>query len=169
MSTAVRAEWWRAEIVPAGAARPREEDRRARPAAVGSVVPFWALMTFTFVLLLAPQAIVPALAPLRPGLLTAALAIAAWLIDRFSCRQPIMRFTPEMAAAAGLMSWALLTVPWSYWPGGSLAFLLDVYLKTLAIFWLLGNVLNTRSRLGLAAWGLALMAVPLAPRGRRLW
>jgi len=163
--TAARAEWWRTEIGPAGAAPPREEVRSARPVAAGSAVPFRALIAFTFVLLLAPQAIVPALAPLRLGLLTAALAITAWLIDRFSCRRPIMTFAWEMVAAAGLMAWALLTVPWSYWPGGSLAFLLDMYLKTLAIFWLLGNVVNTRSRLRQVAWGLALMAVPLAVFG----
>jgi O-antigen ligase len=40
-----------------------------------------------------------------------------------------------------------------------------MYLKTLAIFWLLGNVVNTRPRLRLVAWGLALMAVPLAVFG----
>ncbi len=165
MSAAARAEWWRAEIVPAGATLPRQMAPGARPKAAGSAVPFWALMTFTFVLLLAPQAFVPALAPLRLGLLTAALAITTWLIDRFSCGQPIMRIAPEPVAAACLVAWALLTVPWSYWPGGSLAFLLDVYLKTLAIFWLLGQVVNTRPRLRLVAWGLALMALPLAVYG----
>jgi len=165
MRLAGRAEWWRPDFYPGAAALPRAEDASGQPEVAGSRVPFWALMTFTFVLLLAPQAFVPALAPLRLGLLTAALAITTCLVDRFVYRQPIMRITPEIVATGGLAAWALLTVPWSYWPGGSLAFLLDVYFKTLAIFWLLANVVNIRARLRVVAWGLSLMAVPLAAFG----
>jgi len=61
-----------------------------------------------------------------------------------------------------LVGWAVLTVPLSLRPGGSLSFLFQVYLKTLVIFWLLSNVVNTLTRLSQVAWGLSLMAVPLA-------
>jgi O-antigen ligase len=158
-------EWWRAQLVPAGAALPQSESRSGTGEAAGSPVPFWALMAFTFVLLLAPQTFVPSLVPLRIGLLTAAVAITTYLVDRFICRKSIMKITPEVVATAALAAWALLTVPLSYWPGGSLAFLLDVYFKTLAIFWLLGNVVSTRARLRMMAWGLALMTVPLSVFG----
>src|SRR5258705_10881236 len=100
---------------------------------------FAALMAFTFVLLLAPQSFVPALAPLRIGLLTAVLALAAYLFDRFAGGGSITRVTPEIVVATALVIWALATLPLSYWPGGSLAFLLDMYFKTLTIFWLLAN------------------------------
>ena len=160
-------EWWRAQPAPAGAGPIGIADRSRPSQNAGSRFPFRALMAFTFVLLLAPQAFLPALAPLRLGLLTAGLAITAYLVDRFSWRRPITRVTPEILATAGLAAWAVLTLPWSYWPGGSVAFLLDMYFKTLAIFWLLSNVVDTRARLRSTVWGLALMAVPLAAFGVR--
>jgi len=156
MSGPARVEWWRPEADSGGA-----------EAAAPSRMPFRALMAFTFVLLLAPQGFIPALAPLRLGLLTAAVAIAAYVFDRFLRRQPIMTLTREMLLAAGLAGWAVATIPLSYWPGGSLSFLLESYLKTLAIFVLLANVVTTRRRLALVAWALSLMAVPLAAFGVR--
>lgn len=41
-------------------------------------------------------------------------------------------------------------------------FLLDFYLKTVAVFWLLGSTVDTLPRLRRVAWALSLMAVPLA-------
>jgi O-antigen ligase len=152
-------EWWRPETAPAlaGAA-----PRLLAPGSRWSGASFAALMAFTFVLLLAPQSFVPALAPLRIGLLTALLALTAYLLDRFAGGDSITIVTPELLAAAALVTWALLTLPLSYWPGGSLSFLLDVYFKTLVIFWLLANVTGTRPRLRRAAGCLVLMTVPLA-------
>jgi O-antigen ligase len=124
-------------------------------------------MAFTFVLLLAPQSFVPALAPMRPGLLMAAIAITTYLFDRLVSRRPILRISPEIAASAALLAWAVVTLPMSYWPGGSLAFILEVYSKTLAIFCLLVQVVVTPRRLRTVAWGLALMAMPLAAFGIR--
>jgi hypothetical protein len=119
-------------------------------------------MAFTFILLLAPQSFFPVLGSLRIALLTAVVAICAYLFDRLVLRQPIMTVTREMWVTASLVGWAVLTVPLSYWPGGSTAFLLDMYFKTLAVFWLLANVVGTLPRLRRIAWGLSLMAVPLA-------
>jgi O-antigen ligase len=165
MSYAERAEWWRPEIAPRDVPLSQPEDRAGRQEIAGSRASFRALMAFTFVLLLAPQAFIPALAALRPGLLTAAAALTAYLFDRLFYRQPVVMITREMIAAGCLAAWALVTVPTSYWPGGSLAVLLDEYLKTLVIFWLLGNVVNTSGRLQVVARGLTLMAVPLAVVG----
>src|SRR2546428_587267 len=56
----------------------------------------------------------------------------------------------------------VVTVPFSYWPGGSLSFLMGAYFKTLAIFWLLANVVSTLRRLRWIVWGLTLGSVPMA-------
>src|SRR5439155_1145243 len=64
--------WWRAG----------QEIHLAESEDPGSRVTLWALMAFTFVLLLAPQAFLPALAPLHLGVLTAAVAITTYLVDR---------------------------------------------------------------------------------------
>jgi len=127
-----------------------------------SAVPFWALLAFTFILFISPQSFIPALAPLHLALVTAALAVLTYLFDRFSRRRPVLEFTRETVAALCLVGWALLTLPLSFWPGGSIGVLLNVYFKTLIVFWLLGHVVNTLPRLRLVAWGLSLMAVPIA-------
>jgi probable O-glycosylation ligase (exosortase A-associated) len=134
---------------------------------VGSAVPFWALMAFTFILLIAPQESFPALRPLRIALLAGVVAIATYLFDRLIHRQPMTILPRELWITACLAGWAVLTVPLSYWPGGSLSFLLNLYFKALAIFWLLSNIVNTLPRLRLIAWGLSVMALPLASSGVR--
>ena len=153
-------EWWRPDVV----VEPGE--RAARPAmtesdAQDSSVPFWAMMLFTFILLFAPQNYVPALAPFRIALLTAVLAITAYLIDRLRRGLPIMKRTPEMWTAVCLAGWATLTIPFSYWPGGSLSLLFGNYFRTLTIFWLLIHTVTTLARFRLVAWGLSLMAMGL--------
>jgi O-antigen ligase len=70
-----------------------------------------------------------------------------------------------MVITAWLLGWIILTLPFSYWPGGSISYLLEVYLKTLVVFWLLAHVVNDATRLRRIAWGLTLMAVPLALSG----
>lgn len=166
MNPTFRTEWWRPDFVP---------DSRERPEAVapaglkesGSSVPFWALMCFTFVLLISPQSHFPALAPLRIAMLCAALAMASYLFDRFVHRQPITIQSREIWLTACMVGWATLTVPFSYWPGGSVSFLLNVYFKSLVIFWLLSNTVNSARRLRQVFWALTLMAVPLAVVGAK--
>jgi len=130
-----------------------------------SAVPFWALMAFTIILILAPQTYFKSLAPLRVGWIAAGVATVTYLLDRLVHRGPLTVVTRETRAAAGLAVWAILTVPWSYWPGGSVAFLLTAYFKTLVIFCLLANVVTTLERLKAIVWGLSLMAAPLAVYG----
>lgn len=161
MSPGWPAEWWRPALT-AGIGPSSVTTVAAKRDSASSPVPFWALMAFTFIILLAPQSFFPVLGSLRIALLTALVAICTYLFDRLVLRQPIMTVTREMWIAASLAGWAVLTVPLSYWPGGSTAVLLDVYFKTLVVFWLLANVVRTLPRLRRIAWGLSLMAVPLA-------
>lgn len=119
-------------------------------------------MAFTFILFISPQSFLTVLAPLRLALATAALAVMAYLFDRFSRHRPVLEYTRETVITVCLLGWAILTLPLSYWPGGSLGVLFDVYFKTLVVFWLLAHVVNTVPRLRLITWGLSLMAVPLA-------
>lgn len=156
--------WWRPEIrarsglgvEPVAAAAEKTQD---------SALSFWALMGFTFILLLAPQTFFPALASLRIGLLTAAVAITAYLLDRFSRQRPVIIFNREMRVVLCLTVWAIFLVPFSYWPMGSISFLTDVYFKTLVIFWLLASTVSARTRLRQVFWTLSLMSIPLGVSG----
>jgi O-antigen ligase len=149
--------WWRVKAPGPSASRASEPTHDDE-----SALPFWALMTFTFVLLIAPQAFIPALGSLRLAMVAAVAGIIAHVFGRIVRRRPISVWTPEIAAAGCLVCWAIVTIPFSYWPGGSVSFLLGIYLKTVAVFWLLCNVVTTVPRLRTMAWGLVLMSVPVA-------
>lgn len=159
MNAGLQRGWWRRpEVRPdtaatAGAAPRDDDDTR---------LPFRALMVFTFILIIAPQTVFPVLASLRLALLAAAVAVLSYLFNRFVRHRPFVDFSREIRLAACLLAWAVVTMPLSYWPGGSLTLLLNVYAKTLVIFWLLSHVVNTLPRLRFAAWSLSLMALPLA-------
>ncbi|HKY32047.1 MAG TPA: O-antigen ligase family protein [Candidatus Polarisedimenticolia bacterium] len=155
------AAWWRPER-PAAPFRARETDEGGR-------LPLAALILFTGILLLAPQSWLPALAPLRLGMLAAGLAIAAHLADRFVRGRPLATASREIVLAALLAGWAVVTLPFSYWPAGSLGFLLEIFLKAITVFWLIGEVVGTVSRLAALAWSLNLMALPLAVTALRNW
>jgi O-antigen ligase len=164
VSLAARTEWWRPAVAEASGSPavswPRDE-------AASGALAFRALLAFTFVLILSPQTIVPALQPFRIALVAALVAIGAQLGSSLVGGRPLTVRRREMALAAGLVGWAVVTVPLSYWPGGSTSFLLDLYLKTVALFWLLANAVDTLPRLRQAAWSLSLIAVPLALAGIR--
>ena len=101
---------------------------------------------------------------LRIALLAAGVAIVAQLLDRALHRQPVGPLHPAIVIAFALVGWAALTVPLSYWPGGSVAELTDHFLKAVAFFWLIGTVVTTQHRLRLFVWVLVLCSIPLSIR-----
>ena len=157
--------WWQREPDEAAAVADQTQGESLSTDAAGSPLPFWALIGFTFVLLIAPQNIIPALRPLRLGMLAAGTGLLAMLIDRLGRGLPITVVTREIKVAGCLLAWAVVTIPLSYWPGGSVNLLLDQYLKTLAIFLLIANAVSSVRRLRQVAWALTLMTVPIAVKG----
>lgn len=151
------AEWWRRTArAPAGA------PLAAVPHHVGSPVAFWALMVFTGILLLAPQAIFPALAPFRIALLAAGMAAVTHVLDRWIAGRAVTILTRETKIAACLLGWVIVTIPFSYHPGGSVETLADLFLKSLVLFLLIVNTVTTVERFRQFAWGVTLMSVPIA-------
>ncbi|PYM62382.1 MAG: hypothetical protein DME11_20195 [Candidatus Rokuibacteriota bacterium] len=164
MTTLSQREWWRRRATLTSAPR-RAEPVPADGVSAASAIPFRALMTFTAILLLAPQNYVPILASFRIALVVAAVGIGTHVYDRFRHGQPLTIMTREIRLTGWLLGWTLVTLPFSSWPGGSLAMLLDLYLKALAIFLLIANTVNSVTRLRLIAGGLTLMAVPIGLTG----
>lgn len=149
--------WWR---VPA-----RPQAILLVAAASRSRVAFIALVAFTVILLLSPQAWVPALKIVRVALLAAGIAVAAHVAERSVHRRPITPLSPEIGLALALVCWSVLTIPLSMWPGGSVRVLTDHFLKAVVFFWLLGTIVTTTGRLRAIAWTLVLCAIPLAATG----
>jgi O-antigen ligase len=164
MTSSAPLEWWRPlPAESAGLEAPaRPEAHAAKPS---SPVAFGALVAFTFILILAPQDLLPVLRPFRIALLTAVVGIGAHLLDCFFERRPLIALGRETALTLALVGWTALTLPFSYWAGGSAAFLLGTFLKTVALFLMLGTVVDTLPRLRRIAWCLTAMAVPLALTG----
>jgi len=136
--------------------------QRAAAAAPGGVVPFAALVAFTFVMLLAPQAFLPFLAPLRPAMVAAAIAIGVHAGGHLMSGRPITIVTREVILLALLGALAVATLPFSLWPGGSVGLLTGIYFKSFALFGLNANLVTTAKRLRTLAWLFALAGIPLA-------
>lgn len=150
------AAWWRPQRTPA-----------AKTAAVApvNVLAFRALVAFTAILLLSPQAWFPVLGQLRIAFLAAAVAIGAHLLDRIVRRDSAPPFNAEIGVAVLLVAWAVMTLPVSYWAGGSVEVLTSQYIKAVLFFWLVGTLATTERRLRTIAWTLTLCAIPLAATG----
>jgi probable O-glycosylation ligase (exosortase A-associated) len=148
------APWWRPELRATAAAAP--------PVVETGRTAFWGLLAFTFVLIVSPQAWFPVLGSLRIALVAAAVAIVAALLDGAMNRRPLRRTPTAFALVLAIVSWAVLTLPLSYWPGGSVAALTDHFLKAIAFFWLIATVVTTESRLRRFLWLLVLASLPLS-------
>lgn len=152
-------DWWRYPPGPESGTAVRPEAESAR-APLGAA--FWALLAFTVILIGAPQEYVPALAPLRIALVAAAAAAAAHLATRLGARAEPRPVAPEVLLAGCLLIWAVGTIPASMWPGGSVQVLTELYLKSLIVFWLLGEIVSNTRRLRILLWTLSALIVPLS-------
>ena len=156
MAQELELEWWR----PQGSEVSRPEEEVSGSGSVQTALPFWSIIAFTAVLLFSPQTYFPVLAPLRPALLIIVIGVLSYVGDRWARHVPLVEWNREIGLIAGLAAIAAMTVPFSLWPGGSLAVLSD-YFKTAAVFLLLSHVVTTMARLRLAAWLLTCMAMGL--------
>lgn len=143
--------WWRPPV-----------RRTAVAATEGSRAAFRALVAFTVILLLSPQIWFPFLGPLRIAFLAAGLAIGAHVFHQTSRHRPVTPPYVEIGLALALVCWSVVTIPLSFWPGGSVTVLTDHYLKAIAFFWLLGTVVTSTDRLRTLAWTLVLCSIPLS-------
>ena len=159
--------WWRPfsalQQRDSGPQQPRQSGSPARSRR--SAVAFWALMYFVFSLLIAPQTMVPGLDALRLAAVSVVIAVIAHVAKALRDRQSVLGDHPALTWAAVLGCWALVTVPFSVWPGGTVALLFDLYFKSLVIFWLLGAIIDTRARLQQFATWLTLLTVPISVTG----
>ena len=155
MTIPVATDWWaaRAPATPAPASK----------------IAFGALLAFTFVLLVAPQDMFPALGGFRLGLLTIGLAFAANLASRHARGLPMFVLPRGTWLAVALGAWALVTTPFSYWPGGSIDLFLDQFWKSLLVFWLIPQIVDTPARLRMITAWLCVLGLPLAITAVRHW
>lgn len=151
--------WWRRDS-PSSSAPERAGFTLAAPS--GNDIAFIALVAFTIILLVSPQAWFPAIKSFRIALLAGGTAIVAHLAGRAAGTTVALPLRREMVMTLALVTWAAITIPLSTWPGGSLSALTDHLIKAVAFFWLIGTVVTTWPRLRVFAWVLTLCSLPLA-------
>jgi putative inorganic carbon (hco3(-)) transporter len=121
-----------------------------------SPLAFKALLFFIFVLYVAPQGIIPALEPLKLGKLSAGLAIVSYGIATLSQGRRFTVLTPEVKLIFGFVALAVVSIPLSGWPGGSFEFFLDIFSKSVILFFMVVNLLPNLTRLRQMIWGVSI-------------
>lgn len=116
------------------------------PQPIRKSVPFSGLLLFTFVLFVAPQTQIPALEPLMLGKLAVICAVIPYLMHRAITSSALTMMTPTVRWAIVLGVLAVLSIPGGSWPGGSMDVFLDLFGKSLVIFLLVANVVDTEQR-----------------------
>ena len=109
-------------------------------------VPFSGLLLFTFVLFAAPQNLFPALEPLMLAKLSVGLAVIGYLINRAVTGRPLTMMMPTVKWGLVLSGLAVLSIPVGFWPGGSFDVFMDLFGKSMVIFLLVANVVDTEKR-----------------------
>lgn len=163
MSANTEFEWWRPAPPPRAVSA-----STSGPTVAQSTLSAWAfraLITFAAINITAPQAIFPVLEPFRLALLSAGMALGAYLLEMWSGAAPTAGRPRELTLGLALLAWSAVTLPMSLWPGGSFQLLTDQFVKSIIIFWLLARVIRTPDQLHKIFWTLTLVSVPLAYTG----
>jgi O-antigen ligase len=115
----------------------------------------WAwggLLIFTVLLFFRPQDQIRGLGALHLSDLAAAVGLGAMVFLNLSKGKPLTRMTPELVGVAGLGAVILLTVPMSFWPGGSVRVFLNLYIQVALIFMLMVNAVTSPKRIDRICW-----------------
>ena len=116
------------------------------PTPVRKSVPFSGLLLFTALLILAPQNFLPVLEPLKLAKVAVAFALVPYVVNRIMTMRPLTMMTSTVKWALVMAALALVSIPAGFWPGGSVDVLLDLFGKSLVVFLLVANVVDTERR-----------------------
>ena len=122
------------------------------------VVAFYALTAFAALMYAVPQAWIPALAPLRPALLTSGLAAGLMALRRMGRAEPMFFDGARGAALLAFSGLALASVTWSVNPEVTRYTAIEL-LKLTAIYLTLVNVVTTPRRLAVMCGAVVLASL----------
>ena len=132
------------ESTPQSQAVPKSND--------GSPVAFYALVFFTFIVYIAPQAYFPVLKPLHLAQVSAILACLLYVFASPGGHRPLIVFNTETKLLFVIVVLACLSIPFSRWPGGSLDVLTGQLMKAIIVFFLISHLITSVDRLKLMLW-----------------
>ncbi len=113
---------------------------------------FFFLGAYLFLIFLRPFDYIPALKVLHLPLLMAGLCLIAYFLNRLGKGEPLIPRTPTMNMFIILSIWMLVTIPFAFWGSNSLHAYWNDWLKNLALFLMLGNVMVLARQVRRAIW-----------------
>ncbi len=125
---------------------------------------FFGLLAFTAVLFFRPQDQIPALNALHLAEVSALIGLTAMAAKRLARGLPVFRLTPETLGLLAFGAVLVGTVPFSFWPGGSVNVIQNLYGKVVLITILIVNSINSARRLQLFSRLIVLALAYLAAR-----
>src|SRR5262245_11924866 len=123
------------------------------------------MLAFTALLFFRPQDQIPGLEVLHLAELTAIAGLAAMAARRLRSGQTIAKVNGEVIGVVILGAVILLTIPFSFWPGGSLKVFSDIYVKIILIFALMISTITSPRRVRQMTWVMLVASGYLAARG----
>jgi O-antigen ligase len=137
---------------------PEQDSVRSEVSDPGAKLSFFFLWLFTAVIYARPEDIFPFLGQLHLTLLFGLCSTLTFLgaLIRGSTR---LLWTSELRIVLLLTGWYIAGVPFALWKSGSLHALIDVWFKTLLVFFLLTQTLVTVDRIRKLLWAVILSEV----------
>ena len=114
------------------------------------------LLIFSILLFFRPQGTIQWLGRMHLSDLAAIVGLGAMMFLRISKGQSITRLTPELISLSALGAVILMTVPTSFWPGGSVAVFTGLFIKVYLIFLLMVNTVTSPKRVERICWVIVL-------------
>lgn len=118
-------------------------------------VAFFFLWLFTVAIYARPEDIFPFIAPLHLTFILGLCSGVAY-VAALAAKQTRLLWSRELRLVLLFTGWLVIGLPFSLWRGGSLQILIQVWLKTLIIFFLLTQTLVTVKRIRALLWAIIL-------------
>src|SRR6185295_5407505 len=109
---------------------PQASDKDAR-------VAYWCLIFLTFIMYVAPMGFFPVLIPLHLALVAAVISVLGYIAAVFAHGLRWSVWAPEVKLILWLAIFAIVSIPFSKWPGGSYEVFFDIYMKAIIVFFLI--------------------------------
>lgn len=122
---------------------------------------FFLLGSYLLLIFARPFDFVPSLKVLHLPMVTGGLCLVVYAMNRMGSGKRLVPSTPVMKVLMYLSIWILLTIPFAFWVTNALESYWNDWMKVVALFVLLGNVLVRAKQVQRAVWICILGAVPV--------
>jgi O-antigen ligase len=159
------AQWWR-PIAHTPAGESGTAATIAHRETVGAIADyptaFWCLMAFTFIVLVAPQNASPLLRSFSVAFVAGGASLLCLLMRGVGQGSFGSRLSRDQRLLGIFAALALLSIPFSWWPGGSWSLFTDQLVKSLIVYTLVAHLLVSPWRFRQHLWLILVSGIAIA-------